>query len=126
MSHQDRSEDVRVRLDRHDREIVSIRSDLTHLQSSVDDVKSGLLQQDHKIDSVLSAINETRRGVGTRDVAAMMQILVMCGALCAGVVSGIVYISSNANSADMALLKYRVDQMRGSFGWEPVIVKRTQ
>lgn len=109
--------DLKAEVDRHDREIVAIRSDLSHVSRAVDDIKKSQSQTNEKIDSLVYVI-QRKQNANLSDMREWLQTLLMVFALAGGIVSGIVYISNSSNSADMALLKYKLEQMRMSFGWK--------
>lgn len=97
------------RVDRHEREIGEIKTELTHLHSSVDDIKSSLGRQSSKMDEVISVLN--RRDHHTwSDIRDGMAVIALAGSIIAAVVGGILYVAGGAQAPAIEKLKSQVDQ----------------
>lgn len=101
-----------ARVDKHDDEIAGIRRDihamrggLEQLSASMSDIKAFMLSA------------QSNRPLPTLEAAARyLGIAQNIGVLMAMVVAGIVYVSSNSNAGEMALLRYKVDLALGFRG----------
>lgn len=118
------TEELNKTVTRHDRELIEIRSELGVLTTGM----AGLTKSVDAIASKLSGIADDvrhRDHTSVKDINGYLQIATYATVLIAAIVSGIVYIAGNSNQVDLALIKYRVDRLHGSFGWEPSI-KRSE
>lgn len=117
--------DIAGKVDQHDKEIALLRRDVAGIQTSVSHLAEAADKQTAKLDQIATALHA--KGATTMsDIASWLQVLVMAAALITGVVSGIVYVAGNANSVDVALLKYKMERLYGSFGWEPSVRRETK
>ena len=118
-------DDLKAKVDRHDRDISSIRSDVEHMSKAIDGVKSDTSRIFEKLDSALM----TSRTSGTftlANVNAALGVCVNMAILIAGVVGGIVYVAGNANSQETAVLSLKVDQIYSSYAWRPVVRREAE
>lgn len=108
--------DLKSLVDRHDRELVELKSEFAHVKNAVDDIKS-ITSETTKHIAELSQAVTSRNSTNLSDLKDWLQSALLVFALAGGIVSGIVYISSNANSAQLALMQYKLDKLNRSFGW---------
>jgi hypothetical protein len=102
--------DIQRRVDAHDRDLAIVRGDIAGMNKSVEHLSSAVRAQDEKLDNIITEIR--RHGTTTiKDVASVLQVMVLGGALISGIVTMVVYIASGANSAELAVMKHKVDRM---------------
>ncbi len=85
------------------RDMVEIRATMNHMTTSMDEV----VDQIKGLTKIVAQHGKTT----IAEIAQWLTVAVLASALIAGVVSGIVYVSSGANDVPLALLKYRLDQL---------------
>lgn len=102
----------------HHADIQVIKSDLSTLRAST-------ISNGQKLDRLIETI-QRKSGTTADELLKWLQVLVLASALIGGVVAGIVYVAGNSIAADIALAKYRIDALYGSFEWEPKLQKDRQ
>lgn len=120
MTHSADNDDLRQRVTRLDSEVAAIRTDVAGVMTSVAHLDRSVSAGFEKLDRFISKSNDTK-GNTVANVKAVLEILLISSLLVGGAVGGIVYIASNLNAVDVALLRYRVERIYGSFGWDPVV-----
>ena len=107
----------------HDR-ISKVEKDLHQVRSDVGELKDGqaiMAQNMTAQHADLKALITESKSLGLSDIKDRVQLVLMLFALIGGVVSGIVYVASNSNAGEFAVLKYQMERLYGSFGWEAKI-----
>lgn len=112
--------DLRHKVAEHDREIGALRTDIATMTSTVSHLDRTVQTGFSKLDIFMSKQNEAKTHT-LDDLVKWLQVAALSAALIGGIVSGIVYIASNSNAVDVALIKYKMAQLYSSFGWEPTI-----
>lgn len=114
------TDDLRQRVTTLDREVAGLRTDVAGITTSVAHLDRTISAGFEKMDRFIGKANETR-GATLESIKRVLEILLYSSLLLGGAVGGIVYIASHLNAVDVALLRYRVERIYGSFGWEPTI-----
>ncbi len=106
----------KTKLDEHERELVGVRVEISHLSQGLDDVRNSLGRQSGKLDEMLAYITSTR--VVTIDhILKVMQVIVFGVIIMGSVVGSIVYVAGNANSVQMALMQNNLNRLQSVLGW---------
>lgn len=109
---------------------------ITDLNSRMGGVERTLQNMDHKLDRFISAQNTAQVNRPTAILDAIrtgLSILQALAFLTGATVAAIVYVSSNANNSDLAVLKYQISELKsaarhdheGRFAWAPGLPPRS-
>jgi hypothetical protein len=113
---------IRQQVAEHAQDLAELRAGMAGLRANVDTMAETTRTILKKMDGLAESVGQRGRA-SVSDIASWLQVVVLLGAIIGSTVTGIVYISGNANASKLGLLEYRMDRMYGSFGWEPLIRK---
>jgi hypothetical protein len=102
------------RLGHVERDVAEMRGRLTGVESKLGDVSDGVQQ--------LLRRDAEHRAAQPASVKDMLQMAVSGAVLLGLCVSAIVYVASGHYSADIAVMKYKLDQL-ASRGWSTVVTR---
>ena len=99
---------VLARVEKHEAEITGLRTDILAVRSGLDQLTN--VMSDVRAYMLTAQANKP---LPTLEAASRyLGIAQNVGVLIAMVVAGIVYVSSNSNSGELSLLRYKVDQIQ--------------
>lgn len=114
------SDAIQEAISRHDAELKELRTDVHELRAGQDQIASLQTQMSKANDrrhNELRDLLQNRTTTSLRDVASVMQIILMGGAILSATIGGIIYVSGNANGEKLALLEYRLERIYGRTDW---------
>lgn len=103
------SNDLHSRVDHTEKELSLIRRDFAAVQAVVTQQSTALSALAEKIDDISKTFHKTMH-TSLSEVAQILQVIVYCTAIIGAVVTGIVYVAGNSNSAEMAVARYRLER----------------
>jgi hypothetical protein len=107
-------------VNQHTTEIALIRGDLSGLRHDMEMISGAFGQQGQKLDTLLSSVSSlqaTKPGAPMENLRNGISIMQSIAFLVGAVVAGVVYISSNANNAELAVMKEKISALSERVGW---------
>jgi hypothetical protein len=102
-----------------DRENASLRTDVAKIDARVTSLEGVIHNMDVKLDRWMQSQTQAAASKPTAMLDAVrtgMSILQGAAFLVGCTVAAIVYVSSNANNADIAVMKYQISELRQTVG----------
>lgn len=87
-----------------------MRRDFASVQAVVSQQSELLGGLTKKIDGIAEAFHQVRH-TSVSEVSQILQVIVYCTVIVGSVVTGIVYVASNSNAGDVAVARYRLEQV---------------
>lgn len=100
-------DEVSRQIARHDRDIAGIKTDLAALTQDVKHLDVSLKEAFSEIKQFMTA-HPARSGVSLNTIAKVLQIAAYGAALVGATVTTIVYVASNSNAVEIALMRERL------------------
>lgn len=121
------SPDLHSWVEQHDKELALVRQDVSILNTNMLGLEKKLDGQGSKLDTLISAVAGMQANKPMPVLEAIsiaLRMLSSIAFLLGATVAAIVYVSSNANNADLAVMKEKISRVETILPWAPTVTPK--
>lgn len=112
--------DLHAWVEQHDKDLALMRQDVSVLNNHMVGLERKLDGQGSKLDTLISAVASVQANKPMpilEAVSVALRLMTSIAMLIGATVAAIVYVSSNANNADMAVMKEKLGKLEAVVPW---------